>query len=110
MPELATITWWGCAGIELAVGNDRLLFDPYLQPAEPRVQHIVISHEHYDHCHGPTLRRLTEPGGAFQFLLASRACFHAPELVTPAGDEPHDLGFIPADQKSACYPHYRSGS
>lgn len=110
MTQQASITWWGCAGIELSVGDDTLLFDPYLQPVEPRAQHIVISHEHYDHCHAPTLRRLTTPGGAFQFLLASKACFHAPELVTPAGDEPHGLEFIAADQKSACFPHYRSGA
>ncbi|MGI8912445.1 MAG: MBL fold metallo-hydrolase [Chloroflexota bacterium] len=109
MMEQASIIWWGCAGIEVAVGDDTLLFDPYLRPTEPRAQHIVISHEHYDHCHGPTLRRLTAPG-AFQFLLASKACFHAPELATPAGDAPHRLEFIPADQKSACFPHYRSGS
>ncbi len=108
MTEPASITWWGCAGIEVSVGDDVLLFDPYLHPVEPRAQHIVISHEHYDHCHGPTLRRLTARGGSFQFLLASKACFHAPELVTPAGDEPHSLDFIPDDQKSACFPHYRS--
>jgi Beta-lactamase superfamily domain len=28
--------------------------------------------------------------------------------VTPAGDAPHNLDFIPADRKSACFPHLRS--
>jgi len=55
----ATITWFGCAGVEIEANGRRLLVDPYMFPTEPRAHYICISHNDYDHCHEETLKGLT---------------------------------------------------
>jgi L-ascorbate metabolism protein UlaG (beta-lactamase superfamily) len=102
---LATMTWWGCAGVELAIGSRRLLFDPYIYPDEPRARVICITHNDYDHCHEPTLRRLTQ-GGVFERLIVPRTCVVKSKLDSPTHGPSEDLAFVDPDKLTVMYPKY----
>jgi L-ascorbate metabolism protein UlaG (beta-lactamase superfamily) len=102
---LATMTWWGCASVELAFGERRLLFDPYIYPDEPRARFICVTHNDYDHCHEPTLRPLTQ-GGAFERLIVPRTCLVKSKLDSPTHGPSEDLAFVDADKLTVMYPKY----
>ena len=105
-----TVTWWGCMSVEVNVGEVSILFDPYIKPDEPRFDFIFCSHDHYDHCHEETLRKLIVPWDArFKLLMASRACFYASRIEGPNnwGDcLLSDLSFVPRSKCIAMYPKY----
>ena len=65
--ENAFMRWWGCGAFEVILGDVNIAFDPYLfnenlESAEPIYDYIFISHEHFDHCHPPTLQKLCQGG------------------------------------------------
>ncbi|MBI3468951.1 MAG: MBL fold metallo-hydrolase [Planctomycetes bacterium] len=97
--------------VEVNVGDVSFVFDPYIKPDEPRFDYIFCSHDHYDHCHEETLKKLIGPGNKrFQMLFASRGCFYASRLESPNnwGDTMlSDLQFVPREKCIALYPKYR---
>jgi len=105
------VTWWGCMSVEVNIGNINLVFDPYVKPDEPRFDYIFCSHDHYDHCHEATLRKLIEGAGQrFKLLCASRGCFYASRIEGPNNWSTRllsDLAFVPRDKCIALYPKYR---
>jgi L-ascorbate metabolism protein UlaG (beta-lactamase superfamily) len=107
--EPPTLTWWGCAAFELRVERDEdsVAFDPFVKPDRPRFGSIFCSHEHYDHYHEPTLRRLCV-GQAFRRLVVSHWCLHASRLKSPIWDDPlpTDGAFLEAGERIALYPQY----
>ena len=107
--ELA-ITWWGCMSTEVNIGDVNVVFDPYVKPDEPRFDYVTCSHDHYDHCHEETQRKLAAPQGRLKMLLAARGCFYASRIDGPNnwGDTVlSDLAFVPRDKCMALYPKYR---
>jgi L-ascorbate metabolism protein UlaG (beta-lactamase superfamily) len=105
MASLGTITWWGCAAVELIIDGRCLVIDPYLQPARARAHYILITHEHYDHCHEPTLRKLTRKP-AFQRLIVPRSCVCMSRLHSPVCDDASDLAFVPSDKLTVLSPKH----
>ena len=99
--EQVSVTCWGCMSVEVNIGSTNFVFDPYIQPVEPRFDYIFCSHDHYDHCHEDTLRQLTHPSSEkFKMLFASRGCFYASRLESPNTWGPtmlNDLNFVPRD-------------
>ncbi len=106
------VTWWGCMSFEVSIGELSLVFDPYVKPNTPRFDYIFCSHDHYDHGHEATLRKLVAGPGAkrLKMLFAARCCFYASRLQGPNNfsDNPlTDLGYVPRDKAMALYPKYR---
>ncbi|MBI2942189.1 MAG: MBL fold metallo-hydrolase [Chloroflexi bacterium] len=105
------ITWWGCATVEIRLqsetGDETIAVDPYLFPQEPRCRYIFCTHEHYDHCHEPTLRQLCQ-GDRFERLIVSPGCLAMSRLESPVTDDPQDLRFVPPDRLTALYPLHAS--
>ena len=61
--ESVFLRWWGCGAFDARFGDVNIAYDPYLfnqnlADAEPKYDYIFISHEHFDHCHPATLRKL----------------------------------------------------
>lgn len=103
------VTWWGCMSVEVSLGDIRLVFDPYVKPVEPRFHYIFASHDHYDHCHEATLRKLIRPDSPFEMLFASRGCFYASRLDSPnnwSNTPLSDLAFVPREKAVALYPKF----
>lgn len=100
-----SVTWWGCAGVELEVGGRRLVIDPYLHPTDGGVDYVLITHNDYDHCHEPTLDRLVS-GERFQHLCAPPSCFVRSKLDSPVLGKSRDLDFVNPDQVTVMYPKY----
>ena len=77
-----SLRWSGCGGFEARFEDVGVAFDPYyfnenLENAEPDYDYIFISHEHFDHCHPESLKRLCR-GDTFKRLFVSPGC------ITPA--------------------------
>ena len=73
--------WWGCGAFDARFGDINIAFDPYLfnqnlADAEPIYDYIFISHEHFDHCHPVTLRKLCR-GERFKKLFVNRWMYYA---------------------------------
>ena len=84
--ERIWLRWWGCGAFDVRFGDVNIAFDPYLfgenlDNAQPIYDYIFISHEHFDHCHPKTLRKLCQ-GERFKRL------FVPPGALWP--DEPID--------------------
>jgi L-ascorbate metabolism protein UlaG (beta-lactamase superfamily) len=119
--EEVAITWWGGMSTEVNFGSVNIVFDPYVQPDEPRFRYIFTSHGDYDHTDEPTLRKLIEPAGRdFSVLFAPRGAFYVSRMGGPYygtgpsgmflyGRLPSDLSFVPPDKAFAMYPKYRDG-
>ena len=72
------LKWTGCGGFEVRTDAVNFAFDPYLfgdhlTGASPDFDYIFISHEHFDHCHPGTLRRLCR-GDRFKRVFVSPGC------------------------------------
>jgi L-ascorbate metabolism protein UlaG (beta-lactamase superfamily) len=97
--------------VEVNFGGVSIVFDPYVKPDEPRFDYIFCSHDHYDHCHEATLRKLTAPANdRFKMLFASRGCFYAsrmPYQVKYDDTLSADLSYVPREKCLALYPKYR---
>ena len=71
--ERIWLRWWGCGAFDVRFGDVNIAFDPYLfgenlDNAQPIYDYIFISHEHFDHCHPKTLRKLCQ-GERFKRLF-----------------------------------------
>ena len=110
------LRWSGCGAFEVLLGDINIAFDPYLfgkhlEQAQPIFDAIFITHEHFDHCHPRTLRKLCQ-GEQFRKLLVPPGC------VTPAQPIDEKYGsaaferdlpvtkHIPADKVQVVYPKY----
>ena len=76
------LRWWGCGAFDVRFNDINITFDPYLfgqnlAKVEPIYDYIFISHEHFDHCHPATLRKLCQ-GKRFKKLFVNPGC------ITPA--------------------------
>ena len=75
--ERIWLRWWGCGAFDVCFGDVNIAFDPYLfgenlDNAQPIYDYIFISHEHFDHCHPKTLRRLCQ-GDRFKRMFVPPA-------------------------------------
>ncbi|MBI1924392.1 MBL fold metallo-hydrolase [Candidatus Poribacteria bacterium] len=110
MKDEIAIRWWGCMSVEINIGDVNIGFDPYVKPDAPKFDYLFCSHDHYDHCHEETLRKLIVPSGRhFKMLFAARGCFYASRIDGPNnwGDTLlNDLKFVPREKCIALYPKY----
>ena len=79
------LRWWGCGAFDILLGDVNIAIDPYLfdqnlQQAEPIYDYIFISHEHFDHCHPETLRRLCQ-GERFKRLFVNVGCMQPAQPI-----------------------------
>ncbi|MFC7205315.1 MBL fold metallo-hydrolase [Haloferax namakaokahaiae] len=84
LSEPIHLTWWGAGTWEIDIDGITIAVDPYLNPTSG-VDYALVTHEHNDHCHAPTLRTLLDDG--LEELIVSRPClfdsehwFASPEL------------------------------
>ena len=108
------LRWAGCGHFEALLGDINVCFDPYLfgedlERAEPIFDYIFISHEHFDHCHPKTLRKLCQ-GDRWKKLFVPIGCLTPNE---PVDEKYGDAAFardlpitkhIPADKVQVVYP------
>ncbi len=108
------LRWSGCGSFEARFAEVAFAFDPYffdaeLSAAKPVYDYLFISHEHFDHCHPPTLGRLCR-GERFEKLYVSPGCVNpAQPLAEVYGDAAfaRDLPItrsIPAQRVQVVYP------
>ena len=114
------LRWWGCGAFDVRFNNINITFDPYLfnqnlAKVEPIYDYIFISHEHFDHCHPATLRKLCK-GHRFKKLFVNPGC------ITPAqpiNEKYGDAAFkrdlpitkhIPSDKVEILYPKHLNAS
>ncbi|MFN2201100.1 MAG: MBL fold metallo-hydrolase [Caldilineaceae bacterium] len=112
------LRWWGCGAFDILFGDINIAIDPYLfgdnlENAKPIYDYIFISHEHFDHCHPDTLRKLCQ-GDRFKKLYVNVGCLTPKEPINEsyngasfARDLPIDQ-HIPADRIQVIYPKYRT--
>ncbi len=112
------LRWWGCGAFDILFGDLNIAVDPYLfgdnlTNAEPIYDYIFISHEHFDHCHPPTLRKLCQ-GSRFKKLFVPIGCITPQEPIDAsyrgasfARDLPIDKQ-IPRDMIQVLYPKYQT--
>jgi L-ascorbate metabolism protein UlaG (beta-lactamase superfamily) len=99
-----TITWWGCAAVEIDAGGRRLAIDPYLNPAAG-MHYVCITHNDADHCDERTLRGLAADP-AFERLMVPASTLVKTKLDSPTHGEDTDLAFLDRSQISVLYPKY----
>ena len=63
----------------MGFGDVNIAFDPYLfgenlDDAQPIYDYIFISHEHFDHCHPKTLRKLCRGERFKRMFVPPGAC------------------------------------
>ncbi len=114
------LRWWGCGAFDVRFNDINITFDPYLfnqnlAKVEPIYDYIFISHEHFDHCHPATLRKLCK-GSRFKKLFVNPGC------ITPAqpiNEKYGDAAFerdlpitkhIPSDKVEILYPKHINAS
>ncbi len=102
-----SVTWTGSAGFTLEFGETVIAVDPYLHVDE-RTRFVLITHDHYDHCHPPTLRRIVA-GPRFERILIPRSVARLGELDSPISESGRKggLGFVPPDRVTVVAPLHR---
>lgn len=100
-----SITWWGCASVELRAHDGALAIDPYLNPTAD-IDCVCVTHADYDHCHEPTLRRLAS-SERFKLLCVPPSCRELTKLDVPHNENPADLDFVSDDQLLVLYPKFK---
>lgn len=110
------LRWWGCGAFDVRFNDINITFDPYLfnqnlAEVKPIYDYIFISHEHFDHCHPATLRKLCT-GNRFKKLFVNPGC------ITPAqpiNEKYGDAAFerdlpitkhVPSDKVEILYPKH----
>ena len=112
------LRWSGCGSFEARFPRVSFAFDPYLfnehlSAAQPVYDFLFISHEHFDHCHPPTLRRLCR-GERFRKLYVSPGCVSpAQPLAEVYGDAAFERDLpitksIHPDRVQVVYPQVKS--
>lgn len=110
------LRWWGCGAFDVRFGDINIAFDPYLfnqnlADAKPIYDYIFISHEHFDHCHPVTLRKLCQ-GNRFKKLFVNPGCITPAE---PIKEKYGDAAFardlpitkhVPAEKVEVLYPKH----
>ena len=110
------LRWSGCGAFEVRLGDVNIAFDPYLfgenlERAEPIYDYIFITHEHFDHCHPRSLRRLCR-GERFKTLFVTPGCVDpARPIQEKYGDAAFDRDLpitkhVPEDKVRVLYPKY----
>ena len=108
--------WWGCGAFDVRFGDINIAFDPYLfnqnlADADPIYDYIFISHEHFDHCHPVTLRKLCQ-GNRFKKLYVNPGCITPAEPIREKyGDAAFDRDLpitkhVSADKVEILYPKH----
>jgi L-ascorbate metabolism protein UlaG (beta-lactamase superfamily) len=116
----AFLRWWGCGAFDVILGDVNFAFDPYLfdenlENAEPIYDYIFISHEHFDHCHPKTLRKLCR-GSRFKKLFVNPGCITPKQPVDKNyGDAAFERDLpitkhVPADKVQILYPKHLNES
>ncbi len=110
------LRWWGCGAFDARFGDVNIAFDPYLfnknlADAEPIYDYIFISHEHFDHCHPDSLRKLCR-GPRFKKLFVNPGCITPAEPISEKyGDAAFERDLpitkhVPADKVEVLYPQH----
>lgn len=110
------LRWWGCGAFDARFGDINIAFDPYLfnqnlADAQPIYDYIFISHEHFDHCHPATLRKLCS-GERFKKLFVNIGCITPEEPISENyGDAAFERDLpitkhVPADKVEVLYPKH----
>ena len=116
--ERIWLRWWGCGAFDVRFGDVNIAFDPYLfgenlDNAQPIYDYIFISHEHFDHCHPKTLRKLCQ-GDRFKRLFVPPGCLWPDE---PIDEKYGDAAFsrdlpitkhVPAEKIQVMYPKHQN--
>lgn len=114
------LRWWGCGAFDIRFNDINITFDPYLfnqnlAKVEPIYDYIFISHEHFDHCHPATLRKLCK-GNRLKKLFVNPGC------ITPAqpidkkyGDAAFERDLpitkhVPSNKVEILYPKHLNAS
>ncbi len=97
--ENFSITWWGCASVEIEMAGIRLAIDPYVYPDKPEFRYIFCTQEHFDHFHRETLLKLCKDE-VFRKLIVNVGC------VSPA--QPIDEVYGAAASASDLPAHFLS--
>jgi L-ascorbate metabolism protein UlaG (beta-lactamase superfamily) len=105
MSAMGTITWWGASGVELSFGGRRLLIDPYWLPESVSAQYVCVTREGFDHCHEPTLERLSADP-AFERMLAPRTATMRSKLDQPVPADARDLEYVDPERLTIMHPKY----
>ena len=112
------LRWWGCGAFDVRFSDVNIAFDPYLfgenlDNAQPIYDYIFISHEHFDHCHPKTLRKLCR-GDRFKKLFVPPGALWPDE---PIDEKYGDAAFsrdlpitkhVAADKVQVMYPKHQN--
>lgn len=98
-----SLIWWGSACIDLTIRDTRIVIDPYMRPDDDAVDYVLITHEHYDHCHEPTLRRLLA-GDRFKRIVVPPSALVMSKIDSPIESDPEDLAWVDPDKLTVMYP------
>lgn len=110
------LSWRGCGHFDILMGDVNISIDPYLfgehlENAKAIFDYIFVSHEHFDHCHPKTLRKLCQ-GNRFKKLFV---CVGALSPDEPIDEKYGDAAFsrdlpldkhIPREMIQVVYPKY----
>ncbi len=102
-PPDISLTWWGNACIDLSIRDTRIVIDPYMRPDDADIDYVLITHEHYDHCHEPTLKRLLA-GDRFKRIMVPPSALQMSKIDSPIEKDPEDLRWVDPDKLTVMYP------
>src|ERR1700742_698629 len=98
-----SLTWWGNACVDLTIRDTRIIIDPYLRPDDDAIDYVLITHEHYDHCHEPTLKRLLA-GDRFRHIFVPPSALQMSRIDSPIERNPEDLRWVDSSRLTVLYP------
>jgi L-ascorbate metabolism protein UlaG (beta-lactamase superfamily) len=74
------ITWLGHDGFKIEEGGQTLVIDPFKLSHDSKADYVLISHEHFDHCHDEDLKRVVRSDTV---VVAIPACKEEISKVNP---------------------------
>lgn len=84
--NMVDITWINHAGFLVSSGDDVIYFDPYQAGDDlPEASLILVSHEHYDHADGDSIRKLSDGSTV---VVCPKTCVKGLKEFHPVGLEP----------------------
>ncbi|ACB40551.1 MBL fold metallo-hydrolase [Pyrobaculum neutrophilum] len=97
------ISWLGHDTFRVVRGSVVLYFDPFqVQVGEPKADYILVTHEHFDHCDPPSIKRLAKPSTVVVAPRIARRCLEGVGVVEVGPGDVKDLGVF----KVVAYPAY----